>query len=53
VIEEPELENEKATTKGERYAMSVIAPRDSCYVVVKLEICVNVEGTDDQLGDLT
>jgi hypothetical protein len=30
VIEEPDLENEKATTKGERDAKSIIAPRDSC-----------------------
>jgi len=41
VMEEPELGNEEAVTKGERDAKSIVAPRDSCCVVVKF--CVNAE----------
>jgi hypothetical protein len=46
VIEELELENEEAVTKGERDAKSIVAPRDSCCVVVKF--CVNAERTEEE-----
>ena len=45
-MEEPELENEGAVTKGERDVKSIIASRDSCCVVVKF--CVNAERTDEK-----
>jgi hypothetical protein len=46
VIEEPELGNEEAVTKGERVAKSIVASRDSCCVLVKF--CVNAERTDEE-----
>jgi hypothetical protein len=46
VIEELGLENEETVTKGEREAKSIVAPRDSCCVVVKF--CVNAERTDEE-----
>jgi hypothetical protein len=46
VMEELELGNEEAVTKGERDAKSIVAPRDSCCVVVKF--CVNAERTDEE-----
>jgi hypothetical protein len=46
VMEEPELENEGAVTKGERDAKSIVASRDSCCEVVKF--CVNAERTDEE-----
>jgi hypothetical protein len=45
-MEELELENEEAVTKGERDAKSIVDPRDSCCVVVKF--CVNAERTDEE-----
>jgi hypothetical protein len=45
-MEELELGNEEAVTKGERDAKSIVAPRDSCCVVVKF--CVNAERTDEE-----
>ena len=46
VMEEPELENEGAVTKGERDAKSIVASRASCCVLVKF--CVNAERTDEE-----
>lgn len=45
-MEELELENEEAVTKGERDAKSIVAPREGCCGVVKF--CVNVERTDEE-----
>ena len=45
-MEEPELENEGAVTKGERDAKSIVASRDSGCVVVRF--CVNAERTDEE-----
>lgn len=45
-MEELELGNEEAVTKGERDAKSIVAPRDGCCVVVKF--CVNAERTDEE-----
>jgi hypothetical protein len=46
VMDELELENEEAITKGERDAKSIVAPLDSCCAVV--EFCVNAERTDEE-----
>ena len=45
-MEELELGNEEAVTKGESDAKSIVAPRDGCCVVVKF--CVNAERTDEE-----